>query len=169
MEPSRSMRMLAVALLLALAGCAASRPPTPPVDATPHLGDDWFSWRAVTLGITVDQVRARDAALPDGAEPTAPAKGTLDEETQMQAALLWKQECARCHGESGEPPTVEPGQVQPRAWTGMGPKMGFFFGGDAMRAGIYRTIAEGKGSMAAWGDVLSREQIWALVAHIESL
>ncbi|MCA9561081.1 MAG: cytochrome c [Myxococcales bacterium] len=48
--------------------------------------------------------------------------------------------------------------------------MGFTFGGDAMRRGIYRSIAEGKGEgMPAWGGRLSREQMWALVRHIESL
>ncbi|MCA9542738.1 MAG: cytochrome c [Myxococcales bacterium] len=39
-----------------------------------------------------------------------------------------------------------------------------------MRRGIYRSIAEGKGAaMPAWGTRLAREQIWALVRHIEAL
>jgi mono/diheme cytochrome c family protein len=131
------------------------------------VGEEWFSWRAQTLELTPEDARARDAALPDGSDGTAPPPGTLDEHTRVQADLLWRRECARCHGEHGEPPPVRAGEVQPRAWTGMGPTMGFLFGGDAMRAGIYKTISEGKGTMAGWGDALSREQIWALVEHIE--
>jgi mono/diheme cytochrome c family protein len=53
--------------------------------------------------------------------------------------------------------------------------MGFFFGGDSMRAGIYRRISEGgevkdsqPSEMPAWRDTLAREQIWALVRHIEA-
>ena len=56
-----------------------------------------------------------------------------------------------------------------RTWTGMGATMGFTFGGDGMRAGVFRSIAAGKGTaMPPWGGVLAREQIQALVTHIES-
>jgi len=161
------MRILAGALVLTLIGCAATKPPVPPAGAEPHVGEDWFVWRAGTLGITVDEAKARDAKLPDGTNETAPPEGTLDANTQLEAAILWNQECARCHGIDGQPPEVEEGQVQPKAWGGMA-AMGFLMGGDAMRAGIYKTIDNGKGTMAGWGDALSREQMWALVAHIES-
>lgn len=162
------MRSLRVLLVLVLTSCAATKPAAPPAGAEPHVGDDWFAWRADALGISVDEARARDAKLPDGTDGTAPPEGTLDANTQVEAAVLWSQECARCHGENGVPPPVAEGQVQPREWGGMGPAMGFLMGGDKMRAGIYETIAQGKGTMAGWGDALSREQIWALVAHIES-
>lgn len=152
---------------LLLAGCAAKRPAEIPVGAGPHVGEAWFAWRAGTLGISRVQAHARDAALPDGSDGRAPAAGTLDEHTRREAALLWAQNCAVCHGADGVPPQVAEGQAQPRSWTGMGPTMGFLFGGDKMRAGIYRTISEGRGSMAGFGEALSREQIWALVAHIE--
>jgi len=160
------MRMVG-GLLLVLVGCATpGRLPSAP-DARPHLGDEWFAWRAGTLGLSVEETRARDASLPAGEEGRVPPDGTLDEHTAAEAALLWQQECARCHGSTGAPPPVEPGRTPPRAWGGMGVRMGFLFGGDKMRAGIYRAIAQGKGDMAAWGDTLSREQIWALVRHIE--
>lgn len=162
------MRCLALGLALVLTSCAASKPVTPPANAEPHVGDEWFTWRAETLGMSAEAARARDAKLPDGSDGTAPPEGTLDENTQVEAAILWSQECARCHGENGVPPAAAEGQVQPRAWDGMGPTMGFLMGGDKMRAGIYKTIDEGKGTMAGWGDALSREQMWALVAHIES-
>jgi len=161
------MRIFVGALVLVLAGCAATRPQPSP-HAKPHLGDEWFVWRASTLGISADQARARDAALPDGTDGTAPPAGTLDENTELEAAILWSKQCARCHGEDGIPPPPEEGRPQPRAWDGMGPTMGFAFGGDKMRAGIYKTISRGRGSMPGWGDTLSREQIWALVAQVEA-
>ncbi len=161
------MRILVGVLVLSLVGCTATKPPTPKADAVPHVGDDWFVWRGQTLGITADQARARDAKLPDGTDGTAPPDGTLDANTQMEAAILWSQECARCHGQEGDAPEVAEGQAQPRSWGGMA-AMGFLMGGDKMRAGIYTTIDQGKGTMAGWGDALSREQMWALVAHIES-
>ena len=52
----------------------------------------------------------------------------------------------------------------------VGMKMGFFFGGDKMRAGIAKTIAEGKGSeMRPFKDHLTKQEIEALVRYIESL
>lgn len=161
------MRTLALLLCLVLTACSATTPPKPAADAEPHVGEEWFAWRANTLGISVEDAKARDARLPDGTDGTAPPDGTLDANTQMEAAILWSQECARCHGIDGKPPPAGEGQVQPKAWGGMA-AMGFLMGGDAMRAGVYKTIDQGKGTMAGWGDALSREQIWALVAHIES-
>ena len=53
--------------------------------------------------------------------------------------------------------------------------MGFFFGGDKMRAGLFKRIQEGgepkdgkPSDMPAWSSSLSREQTWALVRHLES-
>jgi mono/diheme cytochrome c family protein len=155
---------IAVVLLV---GCAATKPGPVPSGAEPHMGTAWFSLRADTLSITSAQARARDAALPDGSDGQAPTPGTLDAQTAAEANVLWAQNCAACHGIDGVPPTVQEGQAQPRKWTGMGPTMGFFFGADKMRAGIYTTIHDGRGSMAGWGEHLSREQIWALVNHIE--
>ena len=72
-------------------------------------------------------------------------------------------------GSRGKPPLATTSEPPPRAWGGMGARMGFLFGGDKMRAGIYRSIDQGRGTgvMPAWGGQLSREQIWALVRHIE--
>ncbi len=67
-----------------------------------------------------------------------------------------------------KPPSARPRLRGPQSWGGVGPRMGFFFGGDAMRAGIYRVIAERLApSMPAFGETLSCGQIWALFAHIE--
>jgi mono/diheme cytochrome c family protein len=159
-----------IVLIGLLTGCGAVKPMTVPAGYELHFGDDWFRHRADTLKLTEAQARERDAALAEDSPPDT------DEATLVEAAALWRDVCARCHGVDGDPanaPNREP--PLPRDWTGMGPSMGFFFGGDKMRAGIYRRIRdggdeEGKPSkMPAWGGQLSREQIWALVLHIEGL
>lgn len=150
-----------------LGACAGPTQAVAPVDQEPHYSDDWYVFRAEQLGIEVDAARARDAALPVDAPPE------LDASTAVEAAALWRELCAKCHGADGrgvEGATYDP---PPKKWGGFGVRMGFFFGGDSMRSGIYRRIAEGGDSaekpsaMPAFGSTLSREQIWALVKHIE--
>lgn len=150
-------------ICLLLIGCGPTRVRAPQ-DFQPKDGEAWFAWRAETLGISPEDARARDAAMAVDEPPES-----LDEHTAKDAAARWRVLCATCHGMDGEPPE-RPGQAVPRAWGGMGPTMGFTFGGDKMRAGVYKNIAEGKGdAMPAFGQQLAREQIWALVRHIESL
>ena len=85
-----------------------------------------------------------------------------------EAAALWGTLCARSHGVDGAP--VVPAPPIPRDWSGMGMRMGFFFAGDKMRAGIYRRIRDGSPpAMPGWKTSLSREQIWALVRHLEGV
>ena len=132
------------------------------------MGDAWFPWRAQTLGISVDEARQRDAALPSGDDGEAPPGDTLDEYTAREASAIWRSDCSACHGLDGKAPAVAENDPVPKSWNGLGPTMGFLFGGDKMRAGIYRSIDRGKPpAMPAWGSRLSREQIWALVRHIE--
>lgn len=161
------MTGLRVLAALGLVGCAGS-PPLPPAEAAPHLGDAWFVHRAAELELSVEAARARDAQLSETEPPEA-----LDASTRREASLLWRDLCAGCHGPRGRLQGVEPSEVAPRSWGGMGAAMGFFFGGDRMRAGIYRKIADGvenpSSPMPAWRATLAREQMWALVAHIESL
>lgn len=86
-----------------------------------------------------------------------------------RAADMWLASCSICHGVDGSPPDVWAAKGMRRFGT-LGMKMGFFFGGDKMRAGIGRTIAEGKGTeMRPFKDHLTAEEIAALVKHIESL
>ncbi len=162
--------MRIIVMMALLTGCGGVKQATVSAADSLHLGDDWFRARALTLGISEDEARTRDSKLSEDAPPD----GVWDGETSREAAVLWRDLCAGCHGPSGDPdqaPTkLDP---SPRAWTGVGPAMGFFFGGDRMRAGIYRRIRDGGDSdghaskMPAWGEQLAREQIWALVFHIE--
>ncbi len=155
--------------LLLLTACAGPTQGVASEDAKPLMGEAWFEARAQTLKISAEAAKARDAALPE----TEPPENFWDAQTAKQAAVLWRDLCATCHGINGNLEGVPQEKPLPRKWGSTGVAMGFFFGGDKMRAGIYKRIAkggdkEGKPSrMPPWGDQLSREQIWALVYHIE--
>ncbi len=86
-----------------------------------------------------------------------------------RAAEIWQAACSFCHGVDGDPPPEWAGKGMRRFGT-FSMRMGFFFGGDKMRAGIARTIAEGKGTeMKPFKGHLTSEEINALVRHIENL
>lgn len=159
---------LVLALALSGAGCGGPQQGRASAGDLPHLGTTWFPYRAQALEISVAEARARDAALSEAEPPE-----DLDAVVIDEAAAIWRSECARCHGPEGRLRGVDAMDPMPRAWGGMGARMGFFFGGDKMRAGIYSAIADGKEDevgrlvMPAWRGLLSREQMWALVRHIE--
>lgn len=182
-------RLAALAALLALvAGCSKPERVDAPEGTPVHLGDDWFAFRAASasregavpheatpddIAAATSAARARDAAI---AGDTPPA--SLDRSVLVEASAVYRKVCAECHGADGTPPDPMPdGGKRPRAWGGTGTRMGFFFGGDSMRRGIWRTIrkgsepeAEGKAPrMPAWQTKLSREQTWGLVRYLESL
>jgi mono/diheme cytochrome c family protein len=111
--------------------------------------------------------------------PRAPGVENIDDVTRARAAAIWSEHCSKCHGLDGEPPDASAQSyagAPPRTWGTFGTSMGFFFGGDKMRAGLFRVISEGgakkedgtASAMPAWGEMLSREEIWALVYHLES-
>lgn len=86
-----------------------------------------------------------------------------------RAADIWQAACSFCHGVDGNPPPEWADKGMRRFGT-FSMRMGFFFGGDKMRKGIARTIAEGKGAeMRPFKDHLTPEEIEALVRHIEGL
>jgi len=167
------VRRASAALALAAFVLACSSPPPPEDPGPSHPGEAWWSWRAQQLGIAPGAARERDAALSTAEPPNALWGPAL----RREAAALWRDRCASCHGPRGRLQGVPPpGQgPPPRAFGGMGLAMGFLFGGDAMRAGFYRRIAtatDAEGSsttMPAFGGTLSHEQIWALVFFIEEL
>ncbi len=64
-----------------------------------------------------------------------------------RAADIWQAACSFCHGIDGTPPEAWAGKGMRKFGT-LGMKMGFFFGGDKMRAGIAKTIAEAQADRA---------------------
>lgn len=100
---------------------------------------------------------------------TACASNQIKTSEEQRAADIWQVSCSFCHGVDGVPPAEWAGKGMRKFGT-FGMKMGFIFGGDKMRAGIARTIAEGKGSeMRPFKDHLTQQEIQALVRHIEGL
>ena len=164
------MRLLVLLALLGLLGCSKPERVEAPPEALPHYGDAWFAFRGASLGISVAAAQSRDATIPADHPPA-----TLDRTTAVEAAAIYRSVCVVCHGPGGEPPEKQPsGGAPPRAWGGSA-RMGFFFGGDKMRAGLFKRIQEGgeprdgkASDMPAWASTLSREQTWALVRHLES-
>jgi mono/diheme cytochrome c family protein len=168
------MRSVVLALAAALCGCSGGAVRAAAPTEAPLLGDAWFTARGTTLGLDAAAARARDAAFSEAEPPGSPP----DDQLRTQAAAIWATLCASCHGATGRLENVAatpPDVPLPRAFGGARMAMGFFFGGDKMRAGLYRKIARGApptvppSPMPPWEGTLSREQIWALVAHIESL
>jgi mono/diheme cytochrome c family protein len=159
--------LVALLALAALGGCAKPERLEAPVELTPHLGEAWYSYRAATLGITPEAAVTRDLAISELRPPE------LDRIARLEAAAVWRDHCASCHGIDGDaPPRAGPA---PRSWGTVGSRMGFRFGGDSMRAGLYRKIQDGGktvegrvSDMPSWRRLLSREQTWALVERIES-
>lgn len=159
---------LGLPMLLLVVSCKGPQVAAVPREATGHTQESWFADRAAALGLTLEQARARDAALAEHAPPEVGSDAGL---LAIEGAALWQTMCAPCHGLKGDLAGVDVAgfEVKPRNWSGVGPSFGFFFGGDKMRAGIYRSIKDGKGQMPAFGAILAREQVWALVRHIEGL
>ncbi len=161
--------------LAVVTGCAGAPVAAPLASsAAPLMGDAWFAARAAALRLDPEAARARDAAFSESRPPEA----APDAQLAGNAAALWTTLCASCHGATGRLEGVPPTPLEaprPRELGTTGMAMGFFFGGDKMRAGLYRKIAYGQppsekpSAMPLWAGTLSREQIWALVAHIESL
>lgn len=172
MHASKLRALLGPVLWALVTSCGAA-PIEIPEGMSPHIGESWYAHRASQLEISVEMSKVRDESMSTQVPPDS-----LDLNTRIEAALIWDQACASCHGKSGDPSTaavkLDP---PPRDWSGFGPTMGFIFGGDKMRAGIFKRIAEGgepgedgrTSPMPAWSSQLSKEQIWALVEHIESL
>lgn len=141
-----------------------------PAAGEPLTGEDWYRFRAGQLSISQQAAVERDRQLSEEEPPELPE----NEAFRRQTALLYERQCAACHGSDGDPGDFNIGRFAPREFGTMGMSMGFTFGGDKMRAGIYRVIRDGKKrgetvTMPAFGDRLAREQIWALVRYIENL
>lgn len=100
---------------------------------------------------------------------SACASAQLQTPEDKRAADIWQAACSFCHGVDGTPPEMWAAKGVRKFGT-LGMKMGFFFGGDKMRAGIAKSIENGKGSeMRPFKGHLSPAEIAALVRHIENL
>ena len=156
---------------LGLFGCSPKVSTSKYATQFPHAQEDWFEWRSLDQNKDLAQVRDEDQAMDAQHKPAnygAPYQ-------HREGTALWQSYCMSCHGARGNS-NPQNWQPAPRKLGGMGLKMGFFFGGDKMRAGIFHKIKTGKSlkkrqeaAMPAFGTTLSNEQIWALVLFLENI
>jgi len=85
----------------------------------------------------------------------------LSDAQLMKAKSLFKEKCARCHGEDGRGQTVigqilNPPDFTDEKWSKP----------DIDAAKLARSVGEGKGEMPAFGKKLTRQEIARLVIYI---
>lgn len=104
---------------------------------------------------------------PDYASMSSPLQA--DEETVTAGGKLYQQNCAACHGESGEGDGPAGKQLSPPpANIAISSKMPM-----ASDGYLYWTIAEGgvplHTAMPPFKDALTKEQIWQIIAYLREL
>ena len=77
--------------------------------------------------------------------------------TQEHPSELFKQYCAKCHGEDGKADTPKGKQMKARNFTDAEWQSG------ESDAELIKSVTEGKDDMPPWGKKLSKEQIESLV------
>jgi cytochrome c oxidase cbb3-type subunit III len=128
---------------LVASGCMEDRP-APAAGAPPELAD---------VGAFIGPQPGVPAPFAEAANPL---RGDAEAAMEGRRLFVWYN-CAGCHGG--------------HAGGGMGPSLRdsvwLYGGGDA---DIYNSIVEGRAyGMPAWGLKLPREQIWKIVAYIQTL
>ena len=103
--------------------------------------------------------------LLNSAVKSSPAQASedngLSDAQLMKAKSLFKEKCARCHGEDGRGQTVigeilNPPDFTDEKWSKP----------DIDAAKLARSVGEGKGEMPAFGKKLTRQEIARLVIYI---
>lgn len=137
----------------------------------------WLAYRAQEEAKPVAEFRAADETLSTTRNPFDARR---DLEAVSRGALIFRDNCARCHGYGmrGNGPDMlasHPAQD----FHAFGKRFAVTLHGGAPRA-WFRTISEGYGpevkyltgtsrAMPAFGDVLAREQIWLVITYLQSL
>ena len=85
----------------------------------------------------------------------------LSDAQLMKAKSLFKEKCARCHGEDGRGQTVIGQMLNPPDFTDEK-----WSKPDIDAAKLARSVGEGKGEMPAFGKKLTRQEIARLVIYI---
>ena len=94
--------------------------------------------------------------------PATREKTTVDKQS-TQTAELFKDRCARCHGEDGRGKTVIGQMVGAPDFTKEG-----WWDEEKDERRFVRSITEGKGEMPPFGRKLTRPEIKALAAHVKT-
>lgn len=138
----------------------------------------WLKWQADQQGITLDAARAADQYISTTRNPF---NARTDHDAVSLGAVLFKMHCARCHGDDarGRGPALLPGMHAKNFHAPLPRFASTFYGG---RPGKwFRVITNGRGeavqypdeppgtAMPAFGNQLTREQIWLTITYLQSL
>ena len=95
--------------------------------------------------------------------PAPREKAGAPAEESAQTPGLFKDRCARCHGEDGRGQTVIGRMVDAPDFTDEG-----WWGEEKDERRFARSIAEGRGEMPAFGRKLTRPEVRALAAYVKT-
>ena len=95
--------------------------------------------------------------------PAPQAKPAPENKEPARTPALFKERCARCHGEDGRGQTVIGRMVKAPDFTDEG-----WWNDGKDEHHFARSIAEGKGEMPAFAKKLTRPEIKALAAHVKT-
>jgi len=97
------------------------------------------------------------------ARPAPRVQAVAEDVETTQTPALFKERCARCHGEDGRGQTVIGRMVSAPDFTDEK-----WWDGEKSERRFVRSIAEGKGEMPAFGKKLTRPEIKALAAYVKT-
>ncbi|HEX8189184.1 MAG TPA: c-type cytochrome [Pyrinomonadaceae bacterium] len=97
------------------------------------------------------------------ARPAPPAEPDAGAGEKTRAPELFKEKCARCHGEDGRGRTVIGRMLDAPDFTDEG-----WWDGGKNEPRFVRSVAEGRGEMPAFGKKLTRPEIRALAAYVKT-
>jgi mono/diheme cytochrome c family protein len=143
----------------------------------PTPRDAWYAHRATTEVKSVDEIRRTDEALSPTRNPFDARK---DGEAVSRGAVLFRENCARCHGAdvAGHGPDMLAAHPT-KSFRAFDKRFAVTLHGGAPRT-WFEKISEGYGdevaypqgtsrAMPAFGEVLAREQIWLVITYLQSL
>ena len=141
--------------------------PTAEEQASLHLADDWWRYRAEFLRMSVGQVKERDSEISDRQPPPQ----FWDQQTAVEAASVWGSLCNECHGGRRQ---IRDAMNMPPPPSNWGRGNGLFFGQRRQYEALFAIVSGGgperngkKSEMPAWRGRLAREQIWAILYFLE--
>ena len=97
------------------------------------------------------------------ARPAPQEKVDAEKKESTQTPALFKEKCARCHGEDGRGQTVIGRMVNAPDFTDEN-----WWNEEKDERRFVRSITEGKGEMPAFGKKLTRPEIRALAAYVKT-
>ena len=97
------------------------------------------------------------------ARPAPQEKTVVEGKESAQPPALFKEKCARCHGEDGRGQTVIGQMVEAPDFTDEN-----WWNAEKHERRFARSITEGKGEMPAFGKKLTRPEIKALAAYVKT-